>query len=249
MPLRETRDAAIDAICAGTTQKVSMLPKPLYLLADSQLFFWKERDRSFTSRIRQDLDPGMAGAAYIGASNGDDPSFYEIFRSAMELIGLTQCRLIPRQPSGEDLKFLDQAGLALLAGGNAEKGWRIMEQNGVKDVMVKKRYDGSVIVGTSAGAVQLGLGILSDSPQPEKVDVFRFAPFYLGAHEEAEDWWNLRALVHLSRGDARGIGIPAGGGVLYSSDGTLEPIRKTCIEFSKQNGVVKESLLQPPRQS
>lgn len=222
-----------------------MIPKPLYLLADSQLLFWKDKNRLFTSRMREAMDPGMTGAAYIGASNDDDPGFYEIFRGAMELIGLSQCRLIPRQPSGEDLKFLEQAGLALLAGGNAEKGWRIMEQNGVKDVMVKKRYDGSVMVGISAGAVQLGLGMLSDSPQPEKVDVFRFAPFYLGVHEEAEDWWNLRALVHLSRSDTSGIGIPAGGGIVYQNDGTLEPIRKSCIEFSKQNGAVKESLLQP----
>jgi cyanophycinase len=222
-----------------------MMPKPLYLLADSQLLFWKEKDRPFSSRLRQDMEADRPDAAYIGASNGDDPTFYELFRAAMESAALRRCHLIPSRPSSQDLALLEQAGLVLLAGGSVEKGWRIMEQNGVKELLVKKRYDGSVIVGVSAGAVQLGLGFLSDSPQPQIVEGFRFAPFYLGAHEEAEEWWNLRALLHLSHGGVRGIGLESGGGALYGVDGTLEPIRKTCIEFFKQDDDIRQNMLLP----
>jgi cyanophycinase-like exopeptidase len=222
-----------------------MMPKPLYLLADSQLLFGKENGRLFSSRMREDMEPGMLGAAYIGASNGDDPESYEIFRSAMEMIELTRCRLIPVHPSPEDLQFLAEAGLVLLSGGNAETGWRTLEQNGVKAMIVRKRYEGAVLAGVSAGAVQLALGALSESSQPRKIDMFGFAPFYLGAHEERDHWWNLRALVHLSPNDVRGVGIPAGAGALYHPDGTLEPVRKACVEFCKQDGQMRENLLLP----
>ena len=51
-----------------------MVIKPLYLLADSQLFFWKSDSDSLAERIRADLDSANPKAAYIGASNGDQPS-------------------------------------------------------------------------------------------------------------------------------------------------------------------------------
>jgi hypothetical protein len=222
------------------------MTKPLYLLADSQLLFWKETDLPFTSRIRADMEANRTGAAYIGASNGDDPQFYEMFRSAMDLVGLSRYRMIPARPSSEDMKFLEEAGLVLLSGGNVETGWRTLEQNGVKDVILRQRYDGVVMVGISAGAVQLGLGALIEAAQPQKLDMFRFAPFYLSAHEEHEEWWNLRALVNLSQSNSRGIGIPAGAGAVYYPDGTVEPVRKALVEFFFQEGQVRESLLLPP---
>jgi hypothetical protein len=55
----------------------------------------------------------------------------------------------------------------------------------------------------------------------------------------------LRALVNLSQTDARGIGIPAGGGAIYHPDGSLEPVRKTLVEFAKEGGQFSEKLLLP----
>jgi hypothetical protein len=61
------------------TETTSQL-KPLYLLADSQLLFWKRRDRLL---LEAGLDAvardAPLSAAYIGASNGDRPEFYGIF--------------------------------------------------------------------------------------------------------------------------------------------------------------------------
>jgi hypothetical protein len=64
-------------------------------------------------------------------------------------------------------------------------------------------------------------------------------------HEENEEWWNLRALVNLSRSEARGIGISAGGGAIYWPDGTLEPIRHALTEVVKENELVVEKLIVP----
>ncbi|HEX3095259.1 MAG TPA: peptidase, partial [Candidatus Angelobacter sp.] len=66
-----------------------MVIKPLYLLADSQLFFWKSGGDSLTERIRADLDSANPKAAYIGASNGDQPEFYTLFEAAMEAMAIS----------------------------------------------------------------------------------------------------------------------------------------------------------------
>ena len=219
--------------------------KPMYMLADSQLFFGKSNGGSLPGRIRQDLDAGNPKAAYIGASNGDQPEFYSLFVAAMELTGISNSRMVPSQPSREDILFVEDADLILLAGGDVERGWQVFEQNGLKDLIPRKRYDGAVLVGVSAGAVQFGLGVLSNSAQPKQLQMFRFAPFYIGAHDEANDWWDLRALVNLSQSDARAIGIAAGGGAIYFPDGTLEPIRKPLIELLRENGNISENLITP----
>jgi cyanophycinase len=219
--------------------------KPLYLLADSQLFFWKSGGDSLAERIRTDLDSGKPESAYIGASNGDQPEFYDLFVAAMEPMGISECRLIPSQPSREDISFLEQAGLIVLSGGEVERGWQVFEQNGLKELLPRKRFDGATLIGVSAGAVQLGLGCLSNAAQPKQIDMFRFAPFYVGAHDEGNEWFDLRALVNLSQTDTRAIGLPAGGGAVYYADGTLEPLRKPLIEIVKEDSKITESLMAP----
>lgn len=219
--------------------------KPLYLLSDSQLLFSPNDDDGLPGRIRANLATDDPRAAYIGASNDDRPEFYDLFVAAMQLIGISNCRMAPTLLSNEDRAFLERADLILLAGGDVERGWRAFQQNGLKELIARKRYDGCVLVGVSAGAVQLGLGALSDAPQPKNLDMFGFAPFYVGAHEEKDDWWNLRALVNLAPSDTRGVGIPADGGAIYSADGTLEPIRQPLIELLKEGDKVSERLLLP----
>lgn len=222
-----------------------MVIKPLYLLADSQLFFWKSDGDSLPERIRADLDSGKPSAAYIGASNGDQPEFYNLFVAAMESMEISNCRLVPSQPSREDILFMENADLIVLSGGDVERGWQVFEQNGLKELLPRKRFDGAVLMGVSAGAVQLGLGCLSNAARPKPLDMFRFAPFYIGAHDEGNDWFDLRALVNLSRSDTRAIGLPAGGGAVYYSDGTLEPLRKPLIEIVKQDSKISENIMAP----
>ena len=217
----------------------------MFLLADSQILFWRDGSNLFLQRIRELLDSPGPSAAYLGASNGDNPEFYSLFQAAMAGIGLKSSRMIPSIPSEEDRRFLAGADLVLLAGGDVERGWNVFVERGIKDLIVQKRYEGTVLIGVSAGAVQLGLGTLLESETMKKLELFQFAPFYVGAHEEGSDWWNLRALVKLAGDGARGVGIPAGGGLIFSPDGSLEPIRKGLVEFHLQNDQLTESLLMP----
>ncbi|MDT5320345.1 MAG: hypothetical protein QOD88_2867, partial [Mycobacterium sp.] len=98
--------------------------QPLYLLADSQLLFWKRQDRLL---LEAALD-GLAldtplGAAYIGASNGDRPEFYGIFEAAVDAIGITDRRMIDSSFGPDDRAFLERAQLIVLAGGDVRLGW------------------------------------------------------------------------------------------------------------------------------
>jgi cyanophycinase len=217
---------------------------PLYLLADSHLLFWRGDD-GLIGKIKANLTSAEPKAAYIGASNDDRPEFYDLFVAAMELLGISNCRLLSTQLSNEDKVFLDQADVVLLAGGDVERGWQAFAQNGLKDLILKKRYDGGTLIGVSAGAVQFGLGALTVAPQPKKLDLFGFVPFYVGAHEENEEWWDLRALVNLAQSGARGVGIPMGGGAIYWPDATLEPIRRPLTELVKEGDQIGERLLMP----
>ncbi len=226
---------------------------PLYLLADSQLLFSRAADNTLPASIREHLPDNNPKAAYVGASNDDRPEFYELFVAAMESLQISVCRHIPTHPATEDQLFLEKADLILLAGGDVERGWHAFEGNGVKDLLLRKRYDGSTLIGVSAGAVQLGLGALTDAFQPDlqtkKLDLLGFAPFYVGAHEEEEEWWNLRALVNLSSNGARGIGLPKGGGAIYRPDGTLEPIHEPLTELVREGKQVIERLILPLKPS
>lgn len=229
----------------GKHHTKNLMIKPLYLLADSQLLFWKSDGGSLAERIRADIATVNPKAAYIGAANGDQPDFYNLFVGAMEGMAITNCRMVPSQPLREDILFMEEADLILLSGGDVERGWQVFEQNGFTDFIPRKRYGGAVLVGVSAGAIQLGLGSLSNANQPKQIPMFRFAPFYVGAHDEKNDWWDLRALVNLSPSDVRGIGLATGGGAVYYPDGTLEPIRKPLIEIVKQDSQIRESLMAP----
>src|SRR6185369_13424437 len=123
---------------------------PILLFADSQLLFWRELLIERVVKTRERLK-----AAYIGASNGDDPDFYALFVSAMEAAGIFDCRMI--LTTEPDLKFLNDADVILLAGGDVELGWRTFLSNGLDQHIVRRHSEGASLIGISAGAVQLGL--------------------------------------------------------------------------------------------
>ena len=227
------------------------LVKPIFLLADSQLLFWQTDDGPFLARVRQALSEEMAEgalkAAYIGASNDDTPAFYDIFVAAMDGIDIHDCRMIPSEPSPEDLEFLDAAHIVLLAGGDTAKGWRVFKENGLIERLIALYSTGTIMIGVSAGAVQLGLkGWRGHSPtSADLFDTFRLVPFVIDVHEDST-WLRLRHILRVAGEGLRGLGIPAGGGAIFHADWSLEPVRFPLTEFAIEDGEVKQSLLYPP---
>ena len=169
-------------------------------------------------------------AAYIGASNGDDPDFYALFVAAMEAVGIFECAMIPSAISEADLAFLNDADVILLAGGDVETGWRAFLSNGLNKHIVRRYFEGATLIGISAGAVQLGLGGLAGDGS--LIETFKLVPFIIGAHEESDNWKTTKELLRLSPVDTCAIGLPTGGGAIYHADHTVEPLRHPIVKLS-----------------
>ena len=213
--------------------------KSIFLLADSQLLFWREQGRLLLDRVVKEWERDELKAAYIGASNGDNPDFYAIFVSAMEGAGVFNCRMISSRLSEDDLAFLNYANIILLAGGEVETGWRVFLANGLNEHIVRRYSEGATLIGVSAGAVQLGLCCLA--ADGSLIETFRLVPFVIGAHEESNNWATTIALLQLS--GKRAIGLPAGSGAIYHADHTLEPLRYPLVELSLEAGEIQRALM------
>ena len=100
---------------------------PIYLFADSQLLFWKQDSELFLKSVLNHVSSPKPHAAYIGASNGNQKVFFELFESAMEGIGIHNCRMLGLDFSDQDKDFLEKVSIILLAGGDISKGWEVME--------------------------------------------------------------------------------------------------------------------------
>lgn len=222
--------------------------KPIYLFADSQLLFWKDDDRLFLDSVRALIERPQPKAAYIGASNGDEVAYYSLFQGAMDGIGISDCRMISSELSEAEAAFLNEADLILLAGGDVQRGWEVFKQNGVREIVVKRYLDDAVLIGISAGSVQLGwfgwpAGELTEN---RLFDTFRLVPFVVDAHDEKNAWRNLRQSIYFCGGVVNGIGLPAGGGLIYHTNHTAEAIRYPAVELFLRSGEIAQSLLIPP---
>lgn len=221
--------------------------QPLYLLADSQLLFWKRQDRLLLETALDGLarDTSLS-AAYIGASNGDRPEFYGIFEAAVEAIGIDDRRMVDSSFGPDDRAFLERAQLIVLAGGDVRLGWNTFEKTGMRDVILDRYAQGAVLVGISAGAVHLGrYGIVEipDSSGTELLDVFKLVPVVIDTHDERAEWTRLSRAVQVLEGAATGLGIPSGGGAIVHADTTIEPLRRPVHEFRFDGTHITHSLL------
>lgn len=216
--------------------------KPIFLFADSQLLFWRENGQLLIERVLKERTRDKLKAAYVGASNGDDPNFYALFVFAMEQAGVFDCGMISSVLSEAEMAFLNDADIILLAGGDVEVGWRVFLNNGLSKHIVRKYFEGATLIGISAGAVQLGLcGLAADGTL---IETFKLVPFIIGAHEESDNWKTTTELLRLSATNTTAIGLPMGGGAVYHQDHTVEPLRRPLIELSLNKGNVHQTFLQ-----
>ena len=214
---------------------------PVYLFADSELLFWKDQGKPFLDSIRPFLGPEVPQAAYIGASNGDVQEFYSIFEAAMDGIDVGKRRMIRSSFSTEDRDFLREAHVIVLAGGDVLCGWKIFVETGLREEIIARYQDGAVLIGISAGAVQLGSHAIveHDESSRELIETFNLVPAIVDVHDEQQEWAHLASTVALLEGAASGIGIPKGGGALFHPDRSLEavrcPLHEICIGKSGTN--------------
>lgn len=210
--------------------------KPIYLLADSQLLFYREPQQLWLASLKSWLTATSIRAAYIGASNDDQPEFYALFQAAMSNIGIDDCRHIVADFSLIDQQFIADAQIILLAGGDVAKGWQVFNQLGLATVIKQRYQQGAILIGTSAGAIQLGLaGYLTSSEDrvPKFAPLLQLVPYIIDVHDERANWPRLQKLLrgeiilpaNLTINADQLIGIVSGGGLIYYPDQRIEAVR------------------------
>ena len=215
--------------------------RPIIVLADSQLLFYREDDVPYIRRIRALFDQHTTlSAAYIGASNGDKPEFYEMFQAAMESIDITDCKHITTALTPTQLHFLRNANIIMLSGGDIYQGWQTVRH--LEPILRQARNNGAVLIGTSAGAIQLGQIGWHNKAYLSNTDLFAtlgFIPAIFSAHEEQRDWPFLQQLISQTAGCLPGLGLPAGGGAIVTPDNQIQAIRRALAHAELDGEEVK----------
>jgi hypothetical protein len=203
--------------------------QPVYLFADSQLLFWHSDGVPFLQVLSKAFPEKNIRAAYIGASNGDEPAFYEMFEAAMNQVDIYNCKHITAAYSAEEEQFLKTSDVILLAGGSVSQGWEVLEESGMQNAIQERREAGAVLIGISAGAIQLGLATAEEETE---LELLKFVPLCISVHNEQNEWKELKRLAGNPDTLYSGIGIPQGGGMIYHPDHTVEALRKPLTEIS-----------------
>jgi len=204
--------------------------RAIYLLGDSQLLFRRERGRpllALLDELSADARRRGARAVLLSASTGDDPDQRELFVAAMEVHGIVEVGSVPAIPSARDLERLEDADVIALSGGDVRRGWDAFVAAGLDALVARRHAHGALLVGISAGAMQLGRLAWDERGS---FDTLGLVPFVVGAHEEPR-WPGLRAVLERMPSGARGLGVPLGGGAIFRADGSLTPVGKGCLEL------------------
>ena len=221
--------------------------RPLYLLADSELLFWESDTGAFLASVLQSSGKPAPNVAYIGASNGDSSEAYSILTAALDQLEIGSVRHIRADFPDADQTFLQTADVVVLAGGDVEAGWNVFTRTGMRAQIEARYRAGAVLLGVSAGAVQLGrhAAVADDCGSSKLLETFGFVTVIVDVHDERRDWQTLSSTIHLLEGTATGVGIPRGGGLIAHPDGTLEPLRRTADEFTYSEGKLRHAVLLP----
>jgi peptidase E len=210
--------------------------KPIFLLADSQLLF-SSKDERFCSCLIENLkeirEKDTIKATYLGASNGDDPVFYHIFVGFCQNLEIDEYRMIPAKPSEDDYDYFEQTNLILLAGGDAKRGWDAFVANGLDKKIIERYTQAAILIGISAGAIQLAQQSWYESANFRTLwfPTFRLVPLLIDVHDEPS-WERLQRKLLKEGKYAKGIGISKGNGAIYHPDGAIEAIKHSIVEFS-----------------
>lgn len=181
--------------------------------------------------IREQLPASGAKAAYIGASNGDAPEYFSLFQAAMADLGIHDCRAIPATLHEHDADYVAQAALILLAGGDVARGWQAMQSNGLAALIPRCHASGALLIGISAGAVQLGRFGMHEHGG-ELFPTFGLVPYLIDAHDEKQGWQRLQDALQQAPEGCCGIGIPSGAGVLWLEGQAPQALRQAFVPFA-----------------
>jgi peptidase E len=195
--------------------------------------------RHFKSAL-QPIESKRPLVAYVGAASDDNAGFFTMIKTAV-CAGATQVRMrqaksaSPRASASDARALLEECDLVFVSGGDVEHGMNVLREKDLAKPLKKLAESGKPMFGISAGSLMLAKEwVRFPDDDPAKAEIFPclgIAPLHADAHDEADNWNELRVLVDLlrRRGDDAplGYGLTRKGGLriaLGSGGAKIEPI-------------------------
>ena len=189
--------------------------------------------------------------AYVGAASNDNAAFFTMIRSGLALprVRMRMARLAsPRSSAAEARALIEDADLVFVSGGDVELGMKVLNDRDMAATLRRLAAQGRPMFGISAGAIMLAREWIAFPDDDEKAEVFSclgIAPIHVDAHDEDDDWAELRALLRLlaRRGDKEpvGYGLTRKGGLRVDARGgqsRLTPLGTDTPRFVVRHGEV-----------
>ena len=178
-------------------------------------------------------ETGAADAlvVYIGVASSDNAGFFTMIKGAL---ALTKGRLkmakiaSPHASASEARALLDDADLVFVSGGDVDLGMKTLHDRDFVTALRRLGREGKAMFGSSAGSIMLGREWVrfpdeDDEATAEIFPCLGIAPVHVDAHNEEDDWDELRSLLRLlhARGDESpvGYGLTRHGGLRLDVEG------------------------------
>jgi cyanophycinase-like exopeptidase len=175
-------------------------------------------------------------ALYVGAANGDDPSFGTALCALIEAAGAAQV-LWPkiserRRDRATARRALERVDFVFVGGGDVEEGMKVLrDADLVADLRAASRR-GAVFAGMSAGAIMLGQRWIrwphdeASDDEAETYECLGIARCSLDTHGEGDGWRETRAFAAVRSRElgrkAKAYGVPSGAALVVSAGGEIQ---------------------------
>ncbi len=222
---------------------------PMYLLAGGH---WRNPGAIVPMFRRIFAENGLdhPRLAYVGTASGDAFAFFKLFEAFLKKAGASSVTRALLAKAKADVaqarKVLDEADVVFVSGGDVEEGIYWLDRHGLMEFFHELHDHGKLFMGLSAGSIMLGTQWVrwsdpDDDATAELFDCLGLAPLLCDMHAEEDGWDELQVAVDRLGPEGVGYGVPTGGILRVSPDGTLTALGKPAACFENHQGQVVEA--------
>ncbi len=224
--------------------------KNIYLIAGGN---WNKPGAILTifKKIIPQTGKDRPDVAYIGTANSDSRSFFKFSSNYIKKAGaesVTQIFLADKNADVNRAKILlRKSDAVFVAGGDVEEGMLWLKKHKIIPFLKELYKKGVLFFGLSAGSIMLGRKWIrwnnpKDDSTAELFGCMGIAPILCDTHAEKDKWEELRLAVKLLKKNKSGYGIPSGGVIYVTPEGSLTAMEKPAVCYVNQGKeVVRES--------
>jgi hypothetical protein len=179
--------------------------------------------------------------AYVGAANDDDSYYYSVIETALLESGAGEVFLASFKGNASARRRPEGADIVFISGGDVECGMMNLAADKAIGPLIDLYKRGMPFVGVSAGSIMMGSSWVhwSDPDDDSTASLFPclgFADFLCDAHDEFDDWGELKSALSVSEDGSVGYGIPTGGGFVIAPGSAPKPCGKEIAVFRRLSG-------------